>query len=101
MGIERVLKENFPNLGSVEAVNPMGIEGASSLTLEKVEAALSSVLPAVRKMGGDVQVLDVQASSGQVNLAFTGPARLRQGVELVVKDVPDVQSVVFEDPATS
>ena len=94
MGIERVLRENFPNLTdvinlaqSLEPVKPM------ELTIEAVNAALQQILSAISGMGGKVIVDSVDPNIGLVVLKYRGPQRLKQGIELVVKDVKYVEVV--------
>ena len=95
MGIERVLKENFPNLGPVLQVNPAAV--AAGLTVEAVEKALEKVLPAIKAMGGFVEVGKVDSMSGEVMLKYKGPARLKVGIQLVMKDLSLVTKVIIED----
>jgi Fe-S cluster biogenesis protein NfuA len=94
MGIERVLRENFPNLTevinlaqSLEPVKP------TELTIEAVNEALQKILSAISGMGGKVLVESVDPSIGLVVLKYLGPQRLKQGIELVVKDVKFVKAV--------
>ena len=92
MGIERVLKENFPNLGPVLQVIPI-----AELTASEVEKSLEKILPAIKAMGGSVSVRNVDSETGEVTLSFKGPARLKVGIQLVVKDVALVTKVTIED----
>ena len=94
MGIERVLKENFPNLTevinlsqSLEPVKP------TELTKESVESALQQILSAINGLGGKVFIESVDAITGSVVIKYQGPPKLKQGVELVIKDVKYVKSV--------
>ena len=95
MGIERVLKENFPNLGPVLQVNPAA--EAAGLTKDAVEKALEKVLPAIKAMGGTVEVGNVNSATGVVVLLYKGPPRLKVGIKLVMKDLALVTSVSIED----
>ena len=95
MGIERVLKENFPNLGPVLQVNP--VAEAAGLTTEAVEKALEKVLPAIKAMGGTVEVGSVNSATGAVVLNYKGPPRLKVGIQLVMKDLPLVTTVLIEN----
>jgi Fe-S cluster biogenesis protein NfuA len=95
MGIERVLKENFANLGPVISVDPASAAD-SGLTADAVMKALEKVLPAIKGLGGSVEVSDVEPTSGTVKLRYKGPARLKLGIELVLKDVSAVKSVEIE-----
>lgn len=92
MGIERILKENFSHLGEVAAVDP---SHAAILTVEKVSQNLEKVLPAIKGLGGSVEVVSVSASTGSVSIRFQGPERLKKGLELLIRDTPHVKDVVF------
>jgi Fe-S cluster biogenesis protein NfuA len=92
MGIERVLKENFPNLGPVVQVVPV-----VGLSVSEVEKSLEKVLPAIKSMGGSVSIGSVDSETGEVTLRFKGPARLKVGIQLVVKDVALVKKVTIVD----
>lgn len=98
MGIERVLKENFPNLKDVinlsQAVEE--VTKPTTITIESVNDALAQISSAVKGMGGIIAVESVDPDSGIVTLKYKGPTKLKQGVELVVKDVKYVQSVVIK-----
>lgn len=99
MGIERVLRENFDNLGSITALN-LTEEGAPSEPLidtELIEGTLKNILPAIQGMGGSVNVKSVEPGSGEVTVIYKGPARLRKGVELVLKDIKGVNTVTIEE----
>ena len=99
MGIERILKENFADLGPIIAVDPegqgspAGSRSSDLLTAEAVSGALEKIIPAIKGMGGSVSIESVDPALGHVVLAFKGSERLRKGVELVVKDVKFVRSV--------
>jgi Fe-S cluster biogenesis protein NfuA len=92
MGIERILKENFKNLGSIIAVDP---QEASQLTIEKLYQSIEKLLPAVKALGGSVEIVNVEQSTGEVRILFQGPERLKKGLDLVLKDNSLVKSVVF------
>ena len=101
MGIERVLRENFDNLGSVTAIN-LTEEKASSeplISTELIESTLQNILPAIQGMGGSVTVKSVEPTSGEVTVMYKGPARLRKGVELVLKDIKGVNTVTVDEDA--
>lgn len=90
MGIERILNERFPNLGSIVAVNT-----APKLTSQDIDQSLEKLLPAIRGLGGVVVIKDVDSEAGKVLVDFSGPPRLKTGIELVLKDNPLVKEVVF------
>eukprot|EP00568_Trieres_chinensis_P012269 CAMPEP_0183304692 /NCGR_PEP_ID=MMETSP0160_2-20130417/9697_1 /TAXON_ID=2839 ORGANISM="Odontella Sinensis, Strain Grunow 1884" /NCGR_SAMPLE_ID=MMETSP0160_2 /ASSEMBLY_ACC=CAM_ASM_000250 /LENGTH=413 /DNA_ID=CAMNT_0025467789 /DNA_START=36 /DNA_END=1277 /DNA_ORIENTATION=- len=96
MGIERVLKENFPDLGEVIQVeDPEAAEGTpTELTLEAVEAELRRISPAIIAMGGVVEIVSVDPI-GVVELRYRGSNKLQQGLELAIRDVPFVKHVKF------
>ena len=99
MGIERVLKENFANLGpviSVDANASASDTADTGLTMGMVEKALEKVLPAIKGLGGNVEISAIDSASGLVRLRYTGPARLKLGIELVLKDVAMVKLVQID-----
>lgn len=95
MGIERVLRENFPDLKEVLAVSDA--PEAPVLSREAVEKALAKISAAIKALKGSAEVKEVDAAAGRVTVLFRGPAKLKQGVELVIRDVPLVKEVVLED----
>ena len=101
MGIERVLKEHFPFLKSVESVQPLSEENSAAsltfLTFETIDAALAPVKAAISSMGGQFEVRTIDNAVGKVVIGFKGPPRLKQGITLILKDVKGVQSTEFED----
>ena len=97
MGIERVLRENFDNLGNISSTSPGGAEPqVPILSKDMIESTLANILPAIQGMGGSVEVRSVVPETGEVLIAYGGPPRLRKGVELVLKDIKGVQSVTIE-----
>lgn len=94
LGIERVLRENFDDLGDVMQVEDPLAE-ATELTLRAaVEAEVQRISPAVSAMGGVVEILKVDPI-GLVELSFRGPNRVQHGLELAIRDVPFVKHVKF------
>lgn len=95
MGIERVLKENFPDLNEViEVEDPNAEPAATELTWNAVEEEVNRIKPAIIAMGGAVEIKSVEPT-GQVELEFRGGEKLKQGLELAVKDVEFVTDVTF------
>lgn len=92
MGIERVLKENFADIRDIIALSP---EEASCLTVDKVTQSLEKILPAIKGLGGSLEVSKVEEDTGKVFVTFQGPERLKKGVQLVLLDTPNVKEVVF------
>jgi len=97
MGIERVLRENFEDLGDVMQVEDPLVEAANNaqeLTLEAVEAEVRRIMPAISAMGGVIEILNVDPI-GLVEMSFRGPNRVQHGLELAILDVPYVKHVKF------
>ena len=97
MGIERLLKEKWPDLSEVIEVNDAvgGLESSSekALTVETALEALSSIMPAIAGLGGSIRV--VSAAEGKVELEYTGPEKVKYGIELALRDSPLIDEVVF------
>lgn len=94
MGIERVLRENFANV-TVRRVDDD--TGPKVLTLEKVQQEVNRLGAAVSAMGGKVQVSKVDSETGTVQILYRGPSKVRQGLELAIRDIPLVMNVEFVD----
>lgn len=94
MGVERVLREAWPDLGTVTAVSDAAGE---AFGVAAVEAALDNVRGALRGLGGSVSCLSASAD-GQVVLLYAGPPKLAYGIELMLRDsVPGTVGVTFTD----
>lgn len=94
MGIERILKENFPYVKSIEAVNGVA---ASDLSIEMIEKALTPVMPSISAMKGELKVTEVDPIAGIAKISFRGPPRLKQGLELILKDIKSLKQIIFSD----
>lgn len=94
MGIEKVLKENFGEITVIEVPDPNADPEPTELTWNAVEEEVNRIKPAIIAMGGAVEVVKVEPT-GQVELEFRGGEKLKQGLELAVKDVPFVTEVKF------
>lgn len=100
MGIERLLNEKFANLGQVlqvqdgddEASSPAG--GATELTWAAVQNEVNRIKPAITALGGIVEIVNVDPI-GVVELKFRGSNRIRQGLEMAIRDVPFVKHINF------
>lgn len=97
MGIERVLKEQWPDVEVVQAVTNTEPE-VTKLSREAVETEVSRLRPALIALGSTVRLVDADAESGVVTIEFKGGSKVRSGLELAIRDVPFVQDVVFLDP---
>jgi Fe-S cluster biogenesis protein NfuA len=97
MGIERVLKENFRDLGDVIRVEgqEQGGGAATELTYQAVEQEVNRVRPAIIAMGGHVEIVRVDPIDGSVELKFRGSKKVQQGLELALLDVDFVKRVDF------
>jgi len=96
MGIERVLKENFGDLGEVTAVDPSDAtagDTVSVLTPDLVMESLEQLMPAILGLGGAIEVDTV--SGGCVTLRYRGPAKVKLGIELALKDNEAIDEVKF------
>lgn len=98
MGIQRVLSENFPNFGEVVQVEDPDLVDAkpTELTLEAVQSELNRIKPAILAMGGSVEIVSVDTELGVVKLNFRGSNKVKQGLELAIRDVEFVKHVEFE-----
>ena len=95
MGIERVLKEKFANLGQVLQVTEEGDGKPKGLSFEMVAAEVNRINPAIIAMGGSVDIISVDGETGKVEMKFNGAAKVRQGLELAVMDIDFVKEVIF------
>mmetsp|Transcript_1417 Transcript_1417/g.1911 ORF Transcript_1417/g.1911 Transcript_1417/m.1911 type:complete len:430 (+) Transcript_1417:16-1305(+) len=93
MGIQRVLDENFDNLGEVLQVDDQN-SGPKDLTMDAVTAELNRIGPAITAMGGNIELVNVDPL-GVVELKFRGSTKVQQGLELAIRDVPLVKHVKF------
>ena len=93
MGIERVLRERWPDLGSVSRdTDPEN----QVLDVARVEALLKPIATAVSKLGATMTVASAgEAGPGVVELLYAGPDNVRYGVELSLLDSPLVTEVVW------
>jgi Fe-S cluster biogenesis protein NfuA len=98
MGITRVLRENFEDLGEVIQVEPDSVANesgdATELTLEAVQAEINRIGPAITAMGGQVNIVSVDPI-GVVEVRFRGANKVKQGLELALRDVKFVKHVKF------
>ena len=98
MGITRVLRENFEDLGEVIQVEPDSVANgsgdATELTLEAVQAEINRIGPAITAMGGQVDIVSVDPI-GVVEVRFRGANKVKQGLELALRDVKFVKHVKF------
>ena len=94
MGIERVLKEQWPDVTIIQAQDDAQSQ-PTALTELAVQDELSRLRPALIAMGCVVQLRQVDVETGIVRLKFQGSAKVRQGLELAIADVPFVTKVEF------
>ncbi|KAL3938858.1 MAG: hypothetical protein SGBAC_006313 [Bacillariaceae sp.] len=94
MGIERVLKENFADLGEVIQVEEEGDAKPTELTYQVVEAEVNRIKGAIQAMGGVVNIINVDPI-GVVEIEFRGANKVRQGLELALLDIDFVKHVKF------
>ena len=96
MGIERILREQWPALGDVVDIGG-GEEEAEpkELTIQTAHDALETIMPAIAGLGGSVRIVEAVAAESKVVLQYTGPEKIKFGIELALKDEPLVETVVF------
>lgn len=96
MGIERVLKENFENIGEVAQVETpqVELEDANELTMAAVMQEVNRISPAITAMGGVVEIVSIDPL-GVVEVRFRGANKVQQGLELALRDVKYVKHVKF------
>lgn len=102
MGIERTLRQAFPQIKEVLAVDPTitgtahtNLDQSSVLTIERVKQLLENLIPAIKGLGGNVEVIGANNVEGIVSIRFSGPQRLKTGVEGVLLDDPLINTVEF------
>ena len=99
MGIERVLKEKWPRLTAVNEVGGAGSgEPPAPLNVETAEAALEVIMPAVTALGGTVTIESAETvdAVGVVALKYEGPDKIKLGLELALRDHPQIDEVIFK-----
>lgn len=89
MGIERVLREEWLNLGDVKQVEAV----EEALTVPVVEEILAPIMPAISALGGQVEIVSAQGSA--VQIAFSGPENTRKGIVGALKDHELIDKVEF------
>eukprot|EP00526_Cylindrotheca_closterium_P009746 CAMPEP_0113629608 /NCGR_PEP_ID=MMETSP0017_2-20120614/15372_1 /TAXON_ID=2856 /ORGANISM="Cylindrotheca closterium" /LENGTH=430 /DNA_ID=CAMNT_0000540017 /DNA_START=21 /DNA_END=1313 /DNA_ORIENTATION=+ /assembly_acc=CAM_ASM_000147 len=94
MGIERVLKENFADLGEVIQVEDEENAKPTELTYQVVEEEVNRIKGAIQAMGGVVNIINVDPI-GVVEIEFRGANKVRQGLELALLDIDFVKHVKF------
>ena len=92
MGIERVLKENFPNVEVFQVEEET--DNATELTYEAIEEEIKRIRPAITAMGGMIEIILVDPI-GEVTLSFRGANKVRQGLEMALLDVPFCKHIKF------
>ena len=97
MGIEKILKGSFSNLSSITSVDAKAVLSPNLDFLRLITDTLQKIMPAITSLGGQVVVSDVDVDKGCVYITFSGPDRLRTGVERVLTSNKKIKSVVFID----
>lgn len=93
MGIERVLKEKFPDVNEILQVENDPESKPKELTWESVEDEVNRLKPAIFAMGGSVELESIDTETGVVSIKFQGASKVRQGLELALRDVDFVNEV--------
>jgi len=92
MGIERVLREKFSDLGQVLQVTQ---EEETLLTEALVQKEIDRIAPAINAMGGKVEIRNVDPEFGSVTVMFRGPNQIKMGIDLAIRDLKLVNHVEF------
>lgn len=96
MGIERVLREKFPDVNEILQVeNDDDASKPKELADKAVEDEINRLKPAILAMGGVVRLVQTDSATGQVDIFFRGSSKVRQGLELALLDVAFVTEVNF------
>ena len=95
MGIERILREKWPDLGEVVDVGGGAEVETKELSIETAYEALQTIMPAISGLGGSVRIVSAGETAGKVVLEYTGPEKIKFGIELALKDSPLIETVEF------
>ena len=101
MGVERVLREKFSNLTTIEALAPLVEDELAGLSDEErvekltfsVGQKLEEVMPAIRGLGADSKIDSID-SKGVVTLAYKGPDKVKLGIVYALKSIEGVNDVI-------
>jgi NFU1 iron-sulfur cluster scaffold homolog, mitochondrial len=98
MGIERVLKEKWPDVSISQATSAVDND-TNELQYSAVEKEVNRLRPALMALGSSiVELSSVDAATGTVVIRMVGgSSKVRQGLELAIADVPLVKQVTFMD----
>merc|ERR1712146_287175 len=104
MGVERVLREKFSNLTTIEALAPLVEDELAGLSdeerVEKLNTSvgqkLDEVMPAIRGLGADSRI-DKIDPNGVVTLAYKGPDKVKLGIVYALKSIEGVNDVTTID----
>eukprot|EP00322_Chrysochromulina_rotalis_P016051 CAMPEP_0115851536 /NCGR_PEP_ID=MMETSP0287-20121206/12532_1 /TAXON_ID=412157 /ORGANISM="Chrysochromulina rotalis, Strain UIO044" /LENGTH=209 /DNA_ID=CAMNT_0003305571 /DNA_START=8 /DNA_END=637 /DNA_ORIENTATION=+ len=93
MGIERVLKEQWPDLADVVEVGT----GPTELDVGVAIEAIQEIMPAITGLGGSVRIASAETidGRGKVVAEYTGPEKIKLGMELALRDHPLIDDVEF------
>lgn len=97
LGVEKALHAKFgSNLTEVVAISAPDTS-SGDVSIEACEKVLDEVRDALRGLGSDVTVSEVDED--EVILEYTGPNNLKYGLELLIKQrLPVITTVTFEAP---
>ena len=69
--------------------------GAAQLTVDLVYEKLEALMPAITGLGGSIRV--VSAEGGVATLEFSGPPKIKYGIELALREQPLIEEIVFQE----
>lgn len=104
-GVEKTLRERFKDLKSVIAINhlqhsdklstPEDVERYARLTKMKIEQILERLGPTIKALGGKVMIKSFSSETGKILVEFSGPEKLRKGLEVIISENEAVKSIEF------
>jgi NFU1 iron-sulfur cluster scaffold homolog, mitochondrial len=99
MGIERVIKEKWPDVSISQATSAVDNDTNNELSYQTVEKEVNRLRPALMALGSSiVELSSVDAATGTVVIRMVGgSSKVRQGLELAIADVPLVKQITFMD----
>ena len=69
--------------------------GLAKLTIDLVYEKLEGLMPAITGLGGSIRV--VAAEEGVATLEFSGPPKIKFGIEMALMEQPLIDKVVFQE----
>jgi len=94
LGIERILRQRFPNIGEITAQSDVSSNTRTPLK-ERCEKVIEEIKPAIVGLGGSISINLVE--DNRVFILYQGPDKIKSGVEMALKEkLSPQEEVVFE-----